>query len=514
MQKKEFVTGLTKRIGYPLWDKAMIATSKGLAHRGASGDSSSIIYIPFAIPDSNTTAAVLAVRQLPSDTLFSLCYPQHYQQFGFDTTAAGWNARNVYQLFTEFDYTIFGHTDFLITDGRIFGQDAVDTLLVKRRPAVGSRESYQQRQSEWIEECVNYLIYGVTYQQRSSTSMPAPLALEVCTVYWNEEGMFGGGGIGTGGGGGGGGGGGSIGGNWALSYPCTGAQPRGKEEQVPCGSGWVWVPNPPYICYYQMTQHEIDVFNQLNAEDDLSDQIYQNQDCKGTKAGGNINFQGTKEHWLIQLDYVSKNFLYGEMEFQIPFASITNPTNRGRADIANTLNGNMFEIKPNDPANISNGVSEIQNYVAKANQYCTSTLPLFTTWNHGTLYETTFIPTGLPNYYLKAEFVAPGVIGYSYVILANPIPSPVLVPSSIIDKFKELIERLKQNLQNADKIIAEFLNQHPELLTFIKTVAIGAGVAIIIGTILEDIVTGGAGILDDWASFMLAKRIIRFALAL
>ena len=224
----------------------MIATSKGIAHRGATGDSSTIIYIPFAIPDSNTTAAVLAVRQLPSDTLFSLFYPQHYQQFGFDTTIAGWNARNVFQMFAEFDYTIFGHTDFLVTDGRIFGQAAIDTLLVKRKPALGGRGTYQQRQSDWIELCVTYIYEVQLHGFRSSVTVTeSPIELEICTTYWNEAGMFGGGGSGPGNGGGGnggGGGGGSTGGSRTLSYPCIGAQPRGKEEQVPCGSGWVWVP--------------------------------------------------------------------------------------------------------------------------------------------------------------------------------------------------------------------------------------------------------------------------------
>ncbi len=38
--------------------------------------------------------------------------------------------------------------------------------------------------------------------------------------------------------------------------------------------------------------------------------------------------------------------------------------------------------------------------------------------------------------------------------------------------------------------------------------------AIIVGTILEDIITAGAGIADDWACFTLAYRIIRFAIKL
>jgi len=127
---------------------------------------------------------------------------------------------------------------------------------------------------------------------------------------------------------------------------------------------------------------------------------------------------------------------------------------------------------------------------------------------------TTFIPSGIPDKYLVAQLAAPGVILYSYVTTTNPVPVPVLVPSSVEDKFKQLIERLKQNQPNQDKIISEFLHDNPALLAFIKATAIGAGVAILVATLVEDILTGGIGILDDWASFVLARRIIRFALAL
>ena len=46
--------------------------------------------------------------------------------------------------------------------------------------------------------------------------------------------------------------------------------------------------------------------------------------------------------------------------------------------------------------------------------------------------------------------------------------------------------RLRQNFQQADKIIAEFFYQYPELKNYIKSAAIGAGITILVGTILED----------------------------
>jgi hypothetical protein len=46
--------------------------------------------------------------------------------------------------------------------------------------------------------------------------------------------------------------------------------------------------------------------------------------------------------------------------------------------------------------------------------------------------------------------------------------------------------------------IAEYLKDNPDLVTYLKGAAIGAAVAIVVGTIVEDFLTAGAGILDDW----------------
>lgn len=90
-EKSKFVEGLVKRIGFARWDKAMVQNSSAVGTE-TIGDSSSMLYIPFAIPDSNTTSAVLAVVMQPADTIYNLLYPQSYQQYGFDTLAQGWNA--------------------------------------------------------------------------------------------------------------------------------------------------------------------------------------------------------------------------------------------------------------------------------------------------------------------------------------------------------------------------------------------------------------------------------------
>jgi hypothetical protein len=278
-------------------------------------------------------------------------------------------------------------------------------------------------------------------------------------------------------------------------------------------------PQPPifpfvvYECSYQLTPQEQAIFDEIAAEDAQDQQ--QNLDCQGTKKGGGAQFRGNKQHWMVQLDYVSKNPLFGEIEYQIPNASLANPNNRGWADIVNKQNGDIFEIKPDNVDGQANGALEVQNYVSKANQNCTGGTIMGAPWRKGAFYAPTILPGFQPNKYLVVTQRGPGVICYEEkVLFNNPNPLPVVIPSSILDKFGYLVQRLRGNVYDANRIIAEFLQQNPDLVTYIKSAAIGAGVAIIVGTILEDILTLGAGIADDWACFGIAYKIIRFAVRL
>ena len=65
-------------------------------------------------------------------------------------------------------------------------------------------------------------------------------------------------------------------------------------------------------------------------------------------------------------------------------------------------------------------------------------------------------------------------------------------------------------------MVAEYCQDpnNSDLVAYIKGAAVGAGIAIVVGTILEDVITAGAGIADDWACFVIAYRIIRFAVRL
>ncbi|MEI6584295.1 MAG: hypothetical protein WCO43_11975 [Chitinophagia bacterium] len=59
-----------------------------------------------------------------------------------------------------------------------------------------------------------------------------------------------------------------------------------------------------------------------------------------------------------------------------------------------------------------------------------------------------------------------------------------------------------------------FLKNNPEIVIYLKSAAVGAGVAIIVGTIVEDFLTAGVGISDDTQCFLLGYKLIRIAWAL
>ncbi len=233
-EKAKFVEDLVKRIGYPRWDKAMIASSSGVRIESIS-DSSTLLYVPFAIPDSNTTAAVLAVGLSPADTIYNLLYPQSYQQYGFDTLAPGWDARNVFHLFSEFEYSLFNRTNFIITDGRIFGLTENDTFQVTR-----AQSTQLRTETTMVTVCISFL--PVYYRSSINIEVVGNFdGSDFCTNFWVQDGGSGPGPLGNGGGGGNAP---PIGVPWWELPPCP-AQPRGgvtSDDVSYCLLGWMPVP--------------------------------------------------------------------------------------------------------------------------------------------------------------------------------------------------------------------------------------------------------------------------------
>jgi hypothetical protein len=211
------------------------------------------------------------------------------------------------------------------------------------------------------------------------------------------------------------------------------------------------------------------------------------------------------------IDYICTNPSSGEIEYAIPGSSTNG--NRGYADMVNLQSNEIFEIKPKTL--IGQGQAEVLNYVNGANSNCPVAPGSSTTsWRHGVNYPSKSLPTNTAGTYLKVWLAQPGVIAYEYDNTANPIPAPFVVPSTTLDKLKTLVNKIKQNVTDADRILAQYMRENPDLVNYLKGAAYTSAVAIVIGTVAEDFLTLGGGILDDWASFALAYRIARFAWAL
>ena len=520
------IESIVKRNGYPIWDKAQI-TKQDNAYQSLVSGEDTIIYIPLAVHgEEKVTAFFLAT--VNNYIELQLYNKFDYEEFGFDTTGMS-NANRLALQFMILDFVTFGHKSFVIHDNRLLKdfQIALDAPIKDRTVHIDYYNDSVYGRGWEIREF--YVCTSSKYLQCSTPGVccsdgscslchnsdcwrPKVSCEKVTSLIYYDAGDPPSGG--NSGGGGGGGGGGSLPGSSTNVELCN-PTPLIQNGLPPCpkGTSLGWEPILPYVSTYQLNQHEQDVFNQLDAEDDLENLNHQNSDCKGTKRTGNIYFNGTIQHWMIQLHYVSQNPIYGDAEFAIPNSSPSG--NRGYADIVNLESKSIFEIKPDNPNGWSSGMSEVANYVSKANQYCSSIGSFGVPWSQGGSYDPVTIPTGIPNRYLKTRLYAPGVIVYSYEDNLNPYPAPPsVVPTSMVDKFKHLIDRLQGNFDQADQIIAEYFRQNPDLVNYIKAAAIGAGIAIVVGTIIEDVLTAGFGIADDWACFVLSYRIIRFAIAL
>lgn len=196
-------------------------------------------------------------------------------------------------------------------------------------------------------------------------------------------------------------------------------------------------------------------------------------------------------------------------EYKIPNAGATMGI-PGYADIVNTTTGEIFEIKP--PSSIQQGASEVANYVTKANAFCANGVP----YRPGSNFSTVVLPYFTkPGKGMKVSLEPGGVLKYEPV---DSRPSPVIlpVPQAVTDRLKSLIRKLVEHPDFAEYQIREFFSDsaNAQLKDALKTAVKGAGIAVVVGTIVEDVLSGGLGLMDDIVHFTMAYRAIRFAIAL
>jgi hypothetical protein len=89
----------------------------------------------------------------------------------------------------------------------------------------------------------------------------------------------------------------------------------------------------------------------------------------------------------------------------------------------------------------------------------------------------------------------------------EPAPQPVAVPRSARERVREFIERIRAGVADLDAEAARFIRDHPEVKALLVTAAIGLAV----GTVVEDVLTLGAGTADDPASLAAVGALLRAA---
>jgi hypothetical protein len=236
--------------------------------------------------------------------------------------------------------------------------------------------------------------------------------------------------------------------------------------------------------------------------------------CKGTNRVGNVKFNGVLEHWIVMIDYLLTGPPSRYVEYKIPGSSGYIPGNVGYADMVDELTGDIFEIKSNDRAQIDLGSRECSLYVAQANTACPRPIASLS-WKKGGVYPTHLLPN--PRNLLtvmEVKLADTGVVSYGPPRTNQlPIPLPVITPETVSKQLKRLLEKLHDNVSDPDLVILALLNTKDfmELRAYLKGGLYGVAFAIVVGTIVEDFLTAGAGLVDDSASFALAYRLFRLA---
>ena len=551
-EASNFVENLAIKQGFPVWDKAIVNFSNKNSSVLAKGNESNtnqfdtIVQIPLVDIGNNMVTSFIQAKVNGTITEELYC-ASDYKDY-FPSTTNGYTnyeiACKYVKLFLKMEVDVLDYKAFAISDNNLFKFYNVSTGVTRVLTEIGvldDEDMYfnnQQLAQKTIYLLVENEETGCLELWIDHGNGDGPKLFDCnCGSGWTHDcdGINGGGG-------------GSSGSEPSLgSNPYFGNSPSsgnevwsglnngninqyGNGNWYPTGGGYP-LTNPPatfntlilgwdgktgnlnsYYDNYKLSKEQQDIIDKINAEDNASDQNSA-QPCKGTNRTGNVKWNGTLEHWLIQANYVMENPFSREVEYSIPGAGAVS---KGYADMVDTYLGEMFEIKPNNQTGINNANLELANYIAKANINCprgTLAMPptLPTPWKAGTNFTNKYLTYPKdPTKVLEALLVSPGIVGYRVIDKNDPnVIAPLPIPQDYVDKIKKLVERLLRYPNRVDETIFAFCQVNPDLANFIKNAAYSVAFGIIVGTLVEDILTLGAGIADDWPSFYMAYRIVR-----
>lgn len=263
-----FVNKTVNQIGYPRWDKSLIYSGKrqGPGGRGSTGDSVSLVYIPFVRDSQQYVNASLIIKTTPTDTVYKYLCDWQYKDLGFDTTGTNWNAFDAFLVFATLDKNVFNRNRFVIKDSNLLNP-VVSSLLSSAGKKFDSTkivytlEAIQGagRGSDYWD--INTICYQIGACIESTTIRGATVGSCPSNSFWVEwtecydtwvwietGGGSGGSGNGNGNGGSGTGGGGSGSGSGGGTPPeCDPIAVKGMNVVPGCDPGWEPEPDEPPI---------------------------------------------------------------------------------------------------------------------------------------------------------------------------------------------------------------------------------------------------------------------------
>ncbi len=250
--RHDFVDKLSASIGYPYWDKSVIAFRNQPVSRTATGEEGTV-FVPFVPEGDSTVKATLVIKIEPGDTSFHFIGNWQYRDRIHGSMTNDSTAENTAALFMLLHKQVFGDSKFRITDSSLFADLPVPPGLTGREiviedapPGTGRTSNYTLLYCFYGYVCGTPSYAGCTdangcdYQNCPSGQC---YATSTCIEFEVEEGTGGGGPAGGGGpgggtgGSGGGSGGGGTGGGWNPP-PCPGAVAARVNTYDICTPGW------------------------------------------------------------------------------------------------------------------------------------------------------------------------------------------------------------------------------------------------------------------------------------
>jgi hypothetical protein len=123
--KIDFVLSVSKNVGFPVWNKSTV-TTKSQHYRSTESilTQDSVVLVPLVPDNENFVNGFLAATISGNDIAVELYKGSDYDNFSYGKAEGGSiTAEKVAIQIMSFDYSLFGFTEFQLTDSKLFNED-------------------------------------------------------------------------------------------------------------------------------------------------------------------------------------------------------------------------------------------------------------------------------------------------------------------------------------------------------------------------------------------------------